>query len=73
MANKADIITLMKNDTPKYVRTHVDTVDGLEDALKAISEIKNGSVTVGSGATLLQQELTKQNGLVNGNIMMKFE
>lgn len=73
MANKADIVTLMKGNTPKYVRSHVDAVDGLEDALKAISEIKNGSVTVGSGATLLQQELTKQNGLVNGNIMMKFD
>ena len=24
MANKADIVTLMKGNTPKYVRSHVD-------------------------------------------------
>lgn len=73
MANKADIVTLMKNDTPKYVRTHVDAVDELNDELKAITEVKNGTVTIGPGATLLQQELTKRNGMVIGNVMMKFD
>lgn len=69
MANKADIVTLMKGNTPKYVRSHVDAIDGLNELLTATT----GTVTAGSGATLLQQELTKINGLVNGNVMLLFD
>lgn len=69
MANKADIVTLMKGNTPKYVRSHVEAVDGLNELLAATT----GSVTAGSGVTILQQELTKINGLVNGNVMLRFD
>lgn len=73
MVNKADIVTLVRNGATKYVRSHVEAVEGLKDYIGAIFKKEKGVITVESDVDIVRQDLTKFNNKVNGNLIIKMK
>lgn len=73
MPNQADIVTLKKGDIEKYIRTHIDAVDGLDIFVENLLKKEKGVITVEADVDIVRQDLTKSNGTINGNLIIKMK